>query len=777
MRSKFFKNQSIVKYFWSFILILFTTITIIYIYITWQYNINNSVSTLKTQSSRIEKAFSDTVDYTAYLIDYLTAQIRDNNPQDLKYINNLLSSFRLNQDVNNKIPWNMFSWINKKAKLVVNSDKGIVPPVDVADRDYFQESITDVEKMHLGKLTIGRVSKKAIIPAGMAIEDSAGRFIGAMVFGIQTDKLSYKLSSALNARQVDFAIFDKDFSRIVSSRNFIEDKYISENIRNVDFNKNKSGILTNFSLFFNNSTLSYYQKIDKYPYIIVVAVDRKLLEQELLSKIIPYLFELLLILLILFIITFVFKKLIINPVSKLAVASQKISSDNGYDIIIPRSQIPEINQLSKSILSIKKYVKREQFLKHELEVINEELDKSNNYLQRLLKAVSHDLRNYISGISGLANIIGDDQSEKPKSKQDQQTLQYTQIIIQQSGEMLSFVEDLLNVDKNAFEAINSKNLEDCNIKDLIEEIILLKQKFLAENKIKIKTNIEKNPPALRYDKRRLRQILDNLITNAVKYSCEGEEVLISCRAVNNKNPGQKNKQIYIEIADNGIGMNEEEVKMALLGEGKNIDKSTLGKPINSHGIGLPLVKTLVDLHNSKMDIISKKGKGTTIKLWFDINNELDVEASSHSKQISKTLLKKSDSRKNHNNRGVVLVAEDEIATRMVVSHILQNNGYKVLSAENGKQVLKILDEERCDLILLDTQMPELGGYEATKIIRDGTIFQNFKNYKTIPMIAFSGNVDKESKKIAKDSGMNDYLGKPFLKEELLKIVDKYIISS
>jgi len=746
MKNHFWQKISIFKYFWFFIIGLLSVVTTIYIYLVWQYNINNSVSTLKTQSSRIEKSFTDTLDYTAYLMEYLNSQIKDNKYSNLHYIDNLLSSFRLHQDVHNKIAWNMFSWINKDSKLVVNSDRGIVAPIDVSDRDYLQAAKKNFGVMHLGKLVYGKVSNRLVIPAGMAISDSKGDFLGAMVFGIQIEKLVFKLSDSLTSSEVDFAFFSKNGELIFKSQDFIVCDDILRKIKKVNIGNN-SGILTKISAFNSKSILSYYQKVDKYPYVIVVSYDRAALQKLLISKLLPYLFELLLILLVLFVIFFCFKRFVISPISILSLASQNIARKNNQNIAIPRSKIPEIHYLSKAILSVKKFVNKEGLLKSRLQKTNEELSKLNSSLTSLSKAINHEIRNYVVGVSNLANFIVE--SDDDSKKQKEQNREYARLIARQSNEMLDFSTDLLDVELNTVDVGSFISEKNCNVKKLLEEIIFISQEFLKKQQVEIELIIKDDLPLLRYNQRKLRQILNNLIVNAVKYTKKGGLVQIFVKYLKSE------EKIYIEVADKGIGMSKQEIKMALLGKGKDIDKSALDKEVDSHGIGLPFVAELVQMLGAKMEIESEKGVGTKVKLWFSVLHD--------SNNTKKSVGKKDKT---------ILVTDDEEVNLMILEKILVDAGFKVIKARNGKEALKVLDKQHCDLIFMDVKMPELDGIATTKLIREGKTLKKGKSYKSIPIISISANNDEESIKNALDSGMNFYLPKPFNKNKVLEVVYK-----
>lgn len=240
---------------------------------------------------------------------------------------------------------------------------------------------------------------------------------------------------------------------------------------------------------------------------------------------------------------------------------------------------------------------------------------------QLISSVTHDLRNYIGGISGLVNIISENitsylaKQEAIGIKPDatlKEISECANMLTPYSNEALCYVEDLLNDAQMQSGKFTLGKLEDCNIGKLVKELLVFYQSFIDEHQIIIKTDIAENLPRLNTDILRLKQILTNLITNAVKYSSKGNKVEISVSQNNQR-------QLQMTISDSGIGMTEQEITMALSGDGKNIDKSSLNKPIDSHGLGLPIVKQLVELLGAKMEIESQKGKGTKILLYFICN--------------------------------------------------------------------------------------------------------------------------------------------------------------
>jgi len=204
-----------------------------------------------------------------------------------------------------------------------------------------------------------------------------------------------------------------------------------------------------------------------------------------------------------------------------------------------------------------------------------------------------------------------------------ESLELANMLIPHSKETIKYLEDSLANEEIINNSATPKldlpkldlpklDLQELDIKEIINNLLDINQGLISKNQIIIKTEIAKNIPKFRTDIIKFKQILTNLLTNAFKYSHNGSEVQIIAKNINDK----IGDGLYIEVADSGIGMNDEELSMALNGDGKKIDKSGLDKEIDSNGIGMTIIKDLVALLGGKMKIESQKGIGTKVGLLF-----------------------------------------------------------------------------------------------------------------------------------------------------------------
>lgn len=724
---------------------------------------NQAALSISAELSFTKKVFDDSAKYTDLVLNGIVDKVSQ-NPQDKVYIGNILKSFRMLHDSKMKdiLSISMFSWVDANDKLVVSSEFGVLKnSADLSGRDYLQLTKYSPNKLYFGKPVIGGVSGQYIIPSGIGLFDGDGVYKGSVVVGFNIENIYQQFLKGKILDGSNFQIIYKKEFGVIKNSISINKRYLEK----IDLENPNIQTLKESSIF-GQSPVLVYQKIANSPYGILISFDNPNQVNVVKES---YLLEFILIVVFFGILIYLLRRNFIDPIIILSQQADLVGCGKD-DIEIPESNILEINQLSKSIISIQHFIKTEQDLKSQLDVANQKL-------HSLLKSISHDLRNYISGISGLAEIIAE---KKELTKENiQQDQQYAQMIIKQSKLILGFAKDVLNTENLGI--IKLDESQDCDIKELIEEMLILNQHFVRDQQVKIITKFQKNLPPLKCDGRRFRQVIDNLITNAVKYSKKGGEVEVSCQlSVVSDRENKEKRQIQIIIKDNGIGMTQEDIKAVLAGKGKDVDKSDLDKPIDSHGIGMSIVVQVVEALGARMEIESEKKKGTTVKLWFNmgddnadnnfmsaIENDVvdDLQALPAQKKQAKT--------KSLKNPKTIIIADDEEINLMLLERVLSGTNHKIIKAKNGREVLEILDQQKCDLIFMDIRMPELDGLKTAKAIRGGKNLKN-KKYQLMPIIGISGNDDDESKKKALKAGMDFMVGKPLDKIKVLGLVKKFL---
>ncbi|MEO5893113.1 MAG: response regulator, partial [Ferruginibacter sp.] len=261
-------------------------------------------------------------------------------------------------------------------------------------------------------------------------------------------------------------------------------------------------------------------------------------------------------------------------------------------------------------------------------------------------------------------------------------------------------------------------------------------------------------PVLIGDPYRLNQVLLNLISNAIKFTEKGC-VDLSCSVVKDTTVMQT---ILIEVKDTGIGMDELFVNN--LFEKFAQEDVSVTRQYGGTGLGMSISKDLVELMGGEIIVRSKKGTGTSVsfKVEFAKGRTDDLPSkATFSININKNMLANKK----------ILVVDDNKMNRLVAKTILHNYGAITTEAVNGREAIDLLQQYEIDLVLMDIQMPVMGGMEATKIIRD-------EISGSLPIIALTANAIKGDNEKCIDGGMNAYLSKPFKEEDLLKMVSFWL---
>ncbi len=709
-------------------------------------------------AKEIEKLITYNVDYLGYQLHYSAKIIRNTEGrfESNKIIAETLASFskNINNQVDVLVAWNAFSWINKNNILVSDSTAGLLKnQIDMSHRDYLKITPKSPNLIVFGEPVIGALSGRLLIPVGMGVFSDQNVYLGTLVFGLDIERMLTKLEKVIGNETFSFAILHENKIAFSSSNIAAENLEFAQQAAS-KFNSEINGFnsagkfIKTQKLFSKNDGFVYLQNVKNSPLKIVVFYDEKKSHQKISDAFQKHSLLVLLLLISISVLFQIIYKKIVKPVQNLSKLALKISKKE-FEFNIEKPERKEFASLFSTLNLVKDILRREEELLRQLEISNEQLSKANEAKADLLSKSSHDIKNYVFGICGLSNLILEsDKKSKFLKNEDKKMLE---TISDQSEELMHFVEDLLDINQQETGEFTLDKMQICDVSEIIGRILLLNKGLAIRHNVTLEAKLEEDLPNLQCDVRRMKQILVNLLTNAIKYSVEKTSVEISAKYL------KKNRKICIAIKDSGIGMTEDEIKLLLSGQGKDIDKSQLTN-IDSHGIGMGITLKLVKLHHGSIFVNSKKGVGTTIELFFDAyegefkEDKPEIEVIQHKKSAS------------------ILLVEDNPVNIKITSKILRDAGYEVRHVENGLESLKILDEEKFDLILMDGEMPVMNGYQAIKEIRLGKSFKKFKNHKTIPIIALMASSDKETVQKAFDSGANFNLEKTINKKDFLAAV-------
>ena len=389
------------------------------------------------------------------------------------------------------------------------------------------------------------------------------------------------------------------------------------------------------------------------------------------------------------------------------------------------------------------------------------LVKSEKIKDDLLANVSHELRTPLFGINGLAETaLAEFRSNTKNPVLISQNLE----LIQASGDRLSkLVNDLLDFSSAKEEAAYIK-FRPVDLNSIATLVIAICKPLVGEKNLDLRVEIDPDLPLVAGDEDRLQQILVNLTSNAIKFTYSGE-VVISAELTSDYN-------VTIKVRDTGIGIHRTDHDTIF----KTFEKLP-SQHLNASGIGLglPLAKSMVELHRSELRVESELDLGSTFS--FDLRVSLDQTRAVQPTNIHKQMIRRADYIEQANKEPetpklrseqdvTILVVDDDEINRVVMGQQLDE--YNVIKCSNGLDALTVVDGQKPDLILLDLMMPGLNGYEVCQKLR-----QKYSQIE-LPIILVTAKNHLEDLTQGFKTGANDYLAKPFHNEELRSRVENQL---
>ncbi len=361
-----------------------------------------------------------------------------------------------------------------------------------------------------------------------------------------------------------------------------------------------------------------------------------------------------------------------------------------------------------------------------------------------LANMSHEIRTPINGIVGMSNLLGETTLTKEQRG-------FLSAITQSSESLLGIVNDVLDFSKIEAGKLEMEEI-DFDLGKLLSGIESTMGMIARNKELSLSLELPADlPKSVRGDAGRLRQILNNLVSNAIKFTPTGH-ISVNARVLNKLDDGAV---LQFEITDSGIGISES-AKQRLFQPFNQADASTTRK-FGGTGLGLSICKHLVEQFNGQIGVNSSEGKGSTF--WFTARLKDGAPLSTQTAPKFNFNL-----REQLTWSPRVLIAEDNLVNQTIVMHLMKKMGLRAEAVVNGRQVLEQLTKEKYDLILMDCQMPEMDGYEATRAIRASRELA----WAGIPIIALTANAVTGDREKCIAAGMNDYVSKPIEFEDLAR---------
>ena len=499
------------------------------------------------EASVIESVLSEKFDSTFLIIEMMGQEIAK-NPQDKNYIKKVLEKYKSDKSLKQIFSWTIFSWTDDKSQLTVDGEYGILQsPIDLSMRDYIPKSISNPWKLFLGNPVYGSTSKKWMIPGGASISDKNGKLLGTITIGFAIDDLTQFVQKELDDKNIEVRLLHKGQTPIFSVNKSSIKVFSKDDI----INSNKQPITQ-----IQSNSVQLKHTLRNQSYDLLLTYDNEAVSSILWEIIYSRLLEILIAII-----------------------------------------------LSLTLLVI--IYKSEKEKREKITSLMQKKSKSDFIIR-----VGHELRNFVSAIIGLSDLVQMELKNKKLSNNNiDKELTHLSHINDISQELMNFITDLIDINEpeDGKFTIN-KSISAVDFEDILDRSLMILKDKIKNKKIIINTYLDNDLNKIsNLDPRRIKQILVSIIGNSIKYGAESSTINIYMKNI-------REKSIEISIMDSGIGMTQKQIDKSL--EKYNPSQNLKEYDNYSIELNLPIVKYLTELQGGTIRINSIYKKGTEVIVSF-----------------------------------------------------------------------------------------------------------------------------------------------------------------
>lgn len=448
--------------------------------------------------------------------------------------------------------------------------------------------------------------------------------------------------------------------------------------------------------------------------------------------------------------------------------SCKVPNDTWYFEIIPHTGWVTVKQqaliflvavsiavLATAICYLMLHRKqREKLYTEEIRKSAEKARKANEAKTRFLFNMSHDIRTPMNAIVGFSGLLEKSLHDEKKS------LGYIKKIRVSSDILLTIINQVLEMARIESGKITLSS-ESVNIREMVDAMNTVFESSLTKKSLEYQCSLNVVHDQILCDKTKMEEIILNVVSNSIKYTNPHGKITVSIDELDSED--EKNANYKVVVEDNGIGMSQDYLPHIF--EEFSREHTSTETRVAGTGLGLPIVKSLVDRMDGTIEVESEEGKGTRFIMKFSFPVSLENQVREKEKQNIPDITEKLEGKR-------ILLAEDNELNAEIAETVLEETGIKVKHVEDGIQCieeLKKMPEKYYDVILMDVQMPNMDGYTATQRIRDLD-----DSRAEIPIIAMTANAYDEDRRKAQEAGMDGFLAKPLDVDEMMRLLAQII---
>ncbi len=592
---------------------------------------------LENTSIRTERSLHQSFQYSNYILDYILSQV-EGKWDDLPYIDNLLHTLKVNQDINTIFSWNMFSWSNQYHRVTVNSLHRILPkPVDVSYMSNMAATMAEPGVIQFGKPVYGGISGELVIPASVGAVDEHGRYVGAIGMGFNVDSVLNRLERFIDNSNINYAILDSEYSPVLRSPHeklSVVPAIISQ-LKTVNTENNANGILDYYSPFRPKSHYVYYQHIQNTPYTLLFSFNDEVASMEVWHQVSLQLIKFIVIGGVIILLLFLLYQHLIAPITKLSIAADSISHGEP-NIIIPTSRHYEISNLAEKLQQVASYVKEIESVKNTLhtqsialskakedaEKAHREVQEINNSLeqrvaertkflhealaakQEFLNHLGHEVRTPVSSMQMRIGIL----LEMWEDFTEEELKESIKNIGSNAFQLCALVTNLLDLFKSNAGKM-TYNMQSNDVFAITERVANECLPLYQHKSLTLTVDNTAENTVTLCDAMRISQVVRNLLSNACRYTPSGTVTLSLFNTEMHCDDGRKIAALGLSLKDEGIGVPETETTKIFEAF---IQSSKTNNKAGGTGLGLAICLEIISAHHGHIWVENNRdAKGCT----------------------------------------------------------------------------------------------------------------------------------------------------------------------
>ncbi|MBD3308765.1 response regulator [candidate division KSB3 bacterium] len=451
-----------------------------------------------------------------------------------------------------------------------------------------------------------------------------------------------------------------------------------------------------------------------------------------------------------------------NPGVQHYEASVKHSDGSRRDVLFNKATFNNVDGTLGGLVGVLVDITHRKQAEQELERLNQQLREASRQKSDFLAKMSHELRTPLNAVIGYTSLSLSALKEQVAAE-DLTNLVKAERSARALLQLINNVLDFSKIEAGQMETF----LEEIDLEDILEEIVITAEGLILDKPLELKYELAPDLPLVETDYTKVKQVLSNLVGNAIKFTTEGY-VAVRAAVVDQS----KGKVVRIEVEDTGEGIPQD--KLANVFQSfKQADKST-AKKFGGSGLGLAISKSFCDMLGIELGVESEPGRGTTFWLHIPIHPAHDAHqpaaspASLPDAQAADAAGQLGDQPTDDNS---ILVIDDDENNLMLMDAIFRRAGYRVYKAQDGQEGIEIANTMLPDVVLVDLDMPILDGFQVTQHLKQEPATTQ------IPIIACTALAIQEAEEKAFEVGCTDFIRKPVEPDHLLRYVSKAVVAS